>query len=52
MKDKTMITLTGIIAISGLQFYAWASELNGVVFAFTSATLGIIFGYSFKTCED
>jgi len=47
MESKTIIGLTGIIAMSTLQCVAWLSGHNGAVFAFTSGVTGAIIGYFF-----
>jgi len=47
MESKTIIGLTGIIAMTALQCVAWLSGHNGTVFAFTSGVTGAIIGYFF-----
>jgi len=47
-KYKTIIGVTAVICISGLQLYAWASGHNGVVFATTSAIMGAVVGGAFN----
>jgi hypothetical protein len=47
MENKTIIGLTGIIAMTALQMTAWLCGHNGTVFAFTSGVTGAIIGYFF-----
>ena len=47
-KYKTIIAVTGLICLTGLQLYAWYTGHNGVVFATTSAIFGGIIGGYFN----
>ena len=48
MQDKTIISLTAIIAVTLLQIVAWQCGHNGQVFALTSAIIGGVTGFSIR----
>jgi hypothetical protein len=52
MEDKTAIGITGIAALTSLQFIAWYTGHNGTVFALTSAGIGTIIGSYFGNILD
>lgn len=45
--DKTIIGLTGIVAVTVLQCAAWLGGFDGQVFALTSAVIGGVVGVTF-----
>jgi len=49
--QKTIVAITLMGVVGGLQVYAWATGHNGTVFATTSAILGLIGGYFFGSTK-
>ena len=46
--NKTLIAMTGLLCLTGLQLYPWYTGHDGVVFATTSAIFGAIIGGYFN----
>jgi len=47
MEDKTIIGITALICLTGLQLYGWYTGHDGIVFATTSAIFGAVVGSYF-----
>jgi len=47
MEDKTIIGMTALVCLTGLQLAAWYMGHDGMVFATTSAIFGAVVGSYF-----
>ena len=47
MEDKTIIGITALVCLTGLQLYGWYTGHDGIVFATTSAIFGAVVGSYF-----
>jgi len=51
MEDKTIIGITALVCLTGLQLYGWYTGHDGIVFATTSAIFGAVVGSYFDIKE-